>query len=198
LVTTASRRALLAATANGMLLTLWGCAAGYVQPLALVLAATHAGLEAWAQSSDDGPVDRGDAVSFVSSGLALLVVYGSAISASQDVSGLVVALWVLGIGLRVGAMVDLGREFRSSTRSGLADPVRTGLYRWCAHPSEVGFLSCVWVPTLHVGTAPAVVAAIIGSIGAAWRVRQENRDMSGRLALRCREPRRASARRASS
>lgn len=161
-----------AAAANASIVAGLASLIGSIEPVALGLVALHAGAEYASHQRTEFQVERDALASYLVSALALLAVYVLVV-AGPAISLMTAGIWVLGIALRVCAMVDLGSAFCSSAQPSVAPSVRSGLYRWMRHPSEWGLALCLWAAALASG-GPAIVVAMAGSIASIWRVRLEN------------------------
>ena len=81
-------------------------------------------------------------------------------------------LVAVGVGLRAVAIRTLGRHFVSDIR--VEQVVRTGVYRWLRHPSEIGLvMMATGVPLLLGSTTSSFLALFILTPFSLWRVGRE-------------------------
>jgi protein-S-isoprenylcysteine O-methyltransferase Ste14 len=91
----------------------------------------------------------------------------------NSIPGLVIA-W-LGLGLRVWAIVLLGRSFRTTVEVDAGQTVETrGPYRWVRHPSYTGLLLITAGIGLADGTWPGLAVCLaLPTTAMLWRIRVE-------------------------
>ncbi len=95
---------------------------------------------------------------------------GPHIATSVSFVGVILAL--VGIGLRAAAIRTLGRYFISDIR--VERIVRTGVYRWMRHPSEIGLIFiAVGVPLILESRLSASLALLLLTPLSLWRIRRE-------------------------
>ena len=103
---------------------------------------------------------------------------GPRIAGPHRAAGLAVT-W-LGLAIRVWAMGELGRSFRTTVE---VDPeqavIATGPYRWVRHPAYTGVLLIVAGFGLATGYWPAFAASIVVPVPALlWRIRVEEAELT--------------------
>jgi protein-S-isoprenylcysteine O-methyltransferase Ste14 len=89
-------------------------------------------------------------------------------------SGPAIAVQVGAVVLMIAARITFGsRSFHAAANPTKGGLVTTGPYRWFRHPIYAAILYFCWSTALDHHSAPAILAAVIVTIGAAVRMHAE-------------------------
>lgn len=135
---------------------------------------------------NDSRADPGDLRSWLGA-WGLIAVIGLSLVSDSGAAG---AAWiratgglalVLGAGLRVSAVHELGPEFRVRTQL-RRELVASGVYAYLRHPAELGLvLCCVGTALCLASSWGALVAMTLFVPLSAWRVRAEEAQLAQRM-----------------